>query len=220
MPPPRALPARAAPAGALEIPAERTVSAAASPTIPTTTMARANPAPEPTAPAVVPPPAVALPAAVPPRAAPLPAAAAPPPAAAASVASSPVEAARPTPPDDAPDAPPRPSGRELETRAIQNTLGRYRNAFNSLDASAASAVWPTVNERTLDRAFERLDDQNVSFDRCQIEIVGPLAEAACSGSARYVPKVGSRSPKTEARHWTFSLRKAGDGWLIQSVDAR
>jgi hypothetical protein len=112
------------------------------------------------------------------------------------------------------------SRRELEARAIQNVLGRYRNAFNSLDASAALAVWPTVNERNLVRAFERLADQDVSFESCDIEIASVVAKAACSGSARYVPKVGSRTPKEEARQWTFSLRKAGDGWLIDRVDAR
>lgn len=113
-----------------------------------------------------------------------------------------------------------PPGRELETRAIENVLNRYRNAFNRLDAGAASLVWPTVNEKTLARAFERLEDQNVLFESCQIEIGAVLAEAACSGSARYVPKVGSRTPKEEARRWRFSLRKASGGWLIDRVDAR
>jgi hypothetical protein len=108
----------------------------------------------------------------------------------------------------------------MEARAIENVLGRYRNAFNELDAGAALAVWPTVNERNLARAFERLENQDVSFESCDIEIAAVLAKAACSGSARYVPKVGSRTPKEEARRWTFSLRKAGSGWLIDRVDAR
>ena len=107
-----------------------------------------------------------------------------------------------------------------EARAIENVLGRYRIAFNKLDAGAASAVWPTVNEKTLAKAFERLESHDVSFASCQIEIFSVLAEAACSGSARYVPKVGSRTPKDEARRWRFSLRKASGGWLIDSVDAR
>ena len=99
-------------------------------------------------------------------------------------------------------------------------LGRYRNAFNTLDAGAAAAVWPTVNEKTLARAFERLEDQQVSFESCEIEIGGVHAEAACSGTARYIPKVGSRTPKAEARRWTFILRRASDGWLIDGIDAR
>ena len=110
--------------------------------------------------------------------------------------------------------------RELEARAIQNVLGRYRIAFNKLDAGAALAVWPTVNEKTLAKAFEGLESHDLSFQSCQIEIFSVLAEAACSGSARYVPKVGSRTSKAEARRWRFSLHKASSGWLIDSVDAR
>lgn len=110
--------------------------------------------------------------------------------------------------------------RDAETRAIENVLGRYRIALNTLDAGAASAVWPTVNEKTLAKAFERLESHEVSFDRCQIEIYSVLAEAACSGSARYVPAVGSRTPKDEARRWRFTLLKASGGWQIDSVEAR
>ena len=99
-------------------------------------------------------------------------------------------------------------------------LGQYRNAFNTLDAGAAVAVWPTVNEKTLLRAFERLDEQDVSFESCAIEVGGVHAEASCSGTARYVPKVGSRTPKAEARRWRFILRRASDGWLIDQIEAR
>jgi hypothetical protein len=77
-----------------------------------------------------------------------------------------------------------------------------------------------VNEKTLARAFERLEDQDVSFDSCQIEVAAVLAEAVCSGTASYVPKVGSRTPRAEARRWTFSLRKAGGEWLIDRVGVR
>lgn len=111
-------------------------------------------------------------------------------------------------------------GRELDVRAIENVLSRYRSAFNSLDAGAASAVWPTVNAKTLARAFERLEDQQVAFETCRIDVLAGLAEAACRGSARYVPKVGSRTPREGARQWKFSLRKASGAWMIDRVDAR
>jgi hypothetical protein len=123
-------------------------------------------------------------------------------------------------PADRPPTPPSSGGAAAETRAIENVLGRYRSAFNALDAGAASAVWPTVNEKNLARAFERLESHAVSFEHCEIEVAAARAEAACSGRARYVPKVGSRTPKDEARQWRFSLRKSGDGWLIDRVEAR
>ena len=124
----------------------------------------------------------------------------------------------PAPPVGMPEAP-APS-RDLDAQAIENVLGLYRNAFNRLDAGAASLVWPTVDEKTLARAFERLEDQDVSFESCQIEIAAALAEAACRGSARYVPRVGSRTGKAEARQWTFSLRKDSGEWLIDRVATR
>jgi hypothetical protein len=109
---------------------------------------------------------------------------------------------------------------EADTRAIENVLGRYRSALDTLNAGAAKAVWPAVNEKTLAKAFEALESHAVSFDRCQIEVFSVLAEAACSGRVRYVPKVGSQTPRDEPRRWRISLRKAGGGWLIDSVDAR
>ncbi|MEZ5291069.1 MAG: hypothetical protein R2745_08310 [Vicinamibacterales bacterium] len=124
--------------------------------------------------------------------------------------------AAPAPPDAVAD----PRGRALEVQAIQRVLGHYRSAFNQLDAGAASSVWPAVNERALARAFDQLEGQVVSFDDCDIHVVDRVAEAACRGSARYVPKVGRRTPREAARRWTFSLRKTDDAWLIDRVDTR
>ena len=109
---------------------------------------------------------------------------------------------------------------DTNTSGIQNALARYRQAFSSLSASAAREVWPTVNERTLSRAFDRLEEQQVSFDGCQIQVNNERAEALCNGSARYVPRVGSRTPRVERRQWRFSLVKVRDEWLIGAVDAR
>jgi hypothetical protein len=108
-----------------------------------------------------------------------------------------------------------------ETEAIQGVLGRYRTAFNALDASAAQQVWPTVDARTLERAFSGLAEQDLSFDSCRIDLNGVLAEATCRGRARFVPTVGSRTPQDQAREWRFSLRRQSNrGWLIEGVDAR
>jgi Zn finger protein HypA/HybF involved in hydrogenase expression len=103
---------------------------------------------------------------------------------------------------------------------IENALSRYRRAFNMLDVVATREVWPTVNERTLSRAFERLERQNVAFDNCQIDVNNERAEARCSGTARYVPRVGSRTTHVDQRQWRFTLVKVKDEWLIGAVDAR
>ncbi|HEY1308199.1 MAG TPA: hypothetical protein VGF24_31815 [Vicinamibacterales bacterium] len=120
----------------------------------------------------------------------------------------------------APAAPVVSSSRELDTRGINGALARYRSAFGALDATAAAKVWPTVDRRSLTRAFERLREQEVTFDDCQIELRDLRAQAFCSGIARYVPRVGSSSPQVDRRRWTFDLVKRGDEWLIGAVEAR
>jgi hypothetical protein len=77
-----------------------------------------------------------------------------------------------------------------------------------------------VNEGSLAKAFERIEDQNVSFDSCEIEIGGVAAQANCRGTARYVPKVGNKTPRDEARGWRFNLRRTYDGWIIDQVVVR
>lgn len=111
---------------------------------------------------------------------------------------------------------------EANTRAIQNTLAGYRKAFNELDARAARRVWPTVNERTLNHAFERLEQQEVSFEGCQISVNNnnERAEATCDGWARYVPRVGSRTPRVDRRQWQFSMVRVRDEWLIGALEMR
>jgi hypothetical protein len=104
--------------------------------------------------------------------------------------------------------------------AIRQTLGRYRRALSGLDAGAARAVWPSVDERALGRAFAQLQEQELQFDKCEIAVAGAAATAHCGGHARYVPRIGGRAPRTDVRQWTFNLRKVSDEWVIDAVDAR
>src|SRR4029453_5904381 len=90
---------------------------------------------------------------------------------------------------------------------IQSTLGKYRGAYERLDAEGAQAVWPSVDVRALARAFDTLSRQELAFETCVFDIAGPVATAQCQGSATYTPKVGGRAPKAERRQWTFRLRK-------------
>ena len=99
-------------------------------------------------------------------------------------------------------------------------LGRYRTAFNSLDAGAAQAVWPDVNRRALERGFNQLESQSVAFNDCSVLLHTERATARCSGRTTYVPKIGNRSKRTEARRWTFELQKSGEQWTIAAVDTR
>jgi hypothetical protein len=108
-----------------------------------------------------------------------------------------------------------PDDQALVTVALQ----RYRKAYEGLDAQSAHAVWPAVNQAALARAFDGLESQSLTFDACDVRLRGEAASATCHGSARYVPKVGSRDPHIEPRVWNFTLRKAGSDWKIDTARA-
>jgi hypothetical protein len=100
---------------------------------------------------------------------------------------------------------------------VRQALQRYRSAYEGLDARLAQSVWPAVNEAALQRAFQGLESQNLTFDACDVQFRGAQATAVCRGTTRYVPRVGSREPHVEPRTWNFTLQKAGDAWQIQNA---
>jgi hypothetical protein len=102
---------------------------------------------------------------------------------------------------------------------VQSVLQRYRSAFERLDAHSAAAVWPAVNENALARAFDGLHSQALTFDVCYVRLEDDVAAATCRGSARYIPKIGSREPRIEPRVWRFTLRKSGSDWTIENARA-
>jgi hypothetical protein len=88
-----------------------------------------------------------------------------------------------------------------------------------LNASAAHTIYPGVDERSLERAFESLDSQRVSLGRCSISMNGARAQATCQGSAMWTPKVGGGTQRS-ARTWRFDLANANGAWTITRADAR
>jgi len=149
----------------------------------------------------------ALPAAPPPTA--------PPAVSTSSGLSFPVAAASSVdaPPIVSPSQRPQPD----EAALVRQALQRYRVAYDGLDAGSAQAVWPAVNEGALAKAFEGLESQKLTFDDCRVQLQNETATATCRGTTRYVPKVGSRDPRTEPRVWNFSLRKNGGEWKIDNA---
>jgi hypothetical protein len=103
---------------------------------------------------------------------------------------------------------------------VQDALQRYRRAYGRLNVQSAEAVYPSVNRVALARAFDSLESQAITFDMCDVEVSGSMARAICHGTTRYVPKVGSRYPRTEPLVWSFELRKADGGdWTIYYAKA-
>jgi hypothetical protein len=100
---------------------------------------------------------------------------------------------------------------------VRRLLQHYRLAYETLDARSAQAVWPTVNQSVLQRAFDGLLSQQLTFADCDVQVRGETGTAVCRGTARYVPKLGSREARVESRVWSFGLRKAGADWQIDSA---
>jgi tetratricopeptide (TPR) repeat protein len=108
---------------------------------------------------------------------------------------------------------------QSDQQLIEEALQRYRWAYGGLNVQSAEAVYPTVNRVALARAFDSLESQSLTFDSCDIEIRGVLARAICHGTTHYVPKIGSRYPRTEPLVWSFELRKSNDDWTIYYAKA-
>lgn len=103
---------------------------------------------------------------------------------------------------------------------VASVLQQYTRAYGQLDARAVRAIWPSVDERALAKAFASLSSQSVSFEHCDIDVAGATAKASCRGRASYVGKVGGQEPRTEPRTVNFELRRDGEAWKIQKAEAR
>ncbi len=106
-----------------------------------------------------------------------------------------------------------------ESSIVRGVLNRYERAYSSLDAEAASSVWPGVDRTALERAFDGLASQRVSLQSCDVTVEGADAHARCAGTATWVPKVGGGA-RTAVRRWDFELRKRAGAWEIERAVAR
>ena len=115
-------------------------------------------------------------------------------------------------------APAVPDGGEQDV--VRAVLLEYTQALERLDVRATKVVYPTVDARKLQRAFEDLEQQQVRLTSCHVEITssGRGAAARCNGEATFRPKVGSRVLRVTDREWMFNLSRGGSGWQI--LDAR
>jgi hypothetical protein len=121
-------------------------------------------------------------------------------------------AARP-PASAAANVPARPD----DLQQVRAVLQQYRAAYQELSAERARAIWPDVNEPALQRAFQALESQTLTFEGCDVQLRGSTATATCRGTTQYVPKFGSREPRLEPRVWNFTLQKTGEAWQIASA---
>jgi hypothetical protein len=137
-------------------------------------------------------------------------------------------AARPQPTAAAvrpPSAPPPQAARPVEARPpavdprqeVLAALGRYRAAYESLDAGAVAQVFTGADVRELQRAFRQYKTMKVQIglDGCQTSVDGLSATASCDVTRFIDPKAGQQISRSQRE--TFRLKKVRDGWVVESV---
>ena len=107
-----------------------------------------------------------------------------------------------------------------DRRGVDAALERYRDGVAKLDAAAVRAVWPSANPQDLAREFGQLREQQVELHTCDLDIKETIAAATCTGVAGNAQKIGTANLRFDDRRWVFTLKRAGDGWLIQDVVIR
>jgi hypothetical protein len=101
-----------------------------------------------------------------------------------------------------------------QEETVRRVLQDYRRAYEELDVRAAKALWPSVDERALEKAFRQIQTQQVRLGDCGVSVSGQGANARCQVDATYRPKVGSRVVRLPAGLWTFNLARDNDRWQI------
>jgi hypothetical protein len=113
-----------------------------------------------------------------------------------------------------------PAVRVNDEDLVRRLLDEFTGAFERLDVSATKAVWPSVDDRKLRRAYGQLAAQRLSLESCGITISGRTANARCQGSATYQPKIGTRAVQIASREWMFDLSKQDAAWHIVNTVVR
>jgi hypothetical protein len=103
--------------------------------------------------------------------------------------------------------------------SVRETLRAYQDAYERMDVAAAADVWPSVDRRTLSRAFDALRSQGLVFDSCAVSVTGAQATAHCRGALEIVRKVGSALPMIIEQEWVFTMQHIGAEWKIETVSA-
>lgn len=107
-----------------------------------------------------------------------------------------------------------------DEQMVRHVLQQYRAAYEQLDAAAAKSIWPTVDERALTHAFQRLAAQRLTFRSCGISITGAGASARCRGDAEFFPKIGAKRAYTASGEWVFDLTREQTSWRIVNATVR
>ena len=106
-----------------------------------------------------------------------------------------------------------------ETAAILAALDRYARAYESLDAGAVQAVWPSAPLRRLQESFLDYSSLQMSVTGCDVQQRTDTATATCRRRQEVKLKVGRTQPPID-QQVRFRLHKVDGGWIIAGIDAQ
>jgi hypothetical protein len=117
---------------------------------------------------------------------------------------------------------PPPTPLEREQSGIEAAMERYRIAYRNRDLPAVATAFPTLPQdlhEAMTRTFENCLVYEVTFGGMEVQLTGgsdTQAEVTVRSTHTCTPQTGAGDRAT-SRDETFTLRKAGDGWVISAV---
>ncbi len=105
-----------------------------------------------------------------------------------------------------------------ENKEVLAALGRYRDAFAALDASAVQRIYPTLAASQVDqlrRTFESMKTYDIAVTQTRVDVKNDTATVRAVVAHKMVPRVGS--PQSNAVETEFRLRRDAGGWIITDV---
>lgn len=109
-------------------------------------------------------------------------------------------------------------GQPPDTKAVLETLQRYRGAFETMDIAEIRIVWPQmpmVTEKQLKELFKTVRAIKLDLKCGDPVITGDSAESTCSQGAVYVVENDRR--RSDSQQQIFKLHKVRGRWYIMSV---
>jgi ketosteroid isomerase-like protein len=97
---------------------------------------------------------------------------------------------------------------------VREVLAQFSNGYQRLDAAAVRRLWPGA-PATLRESFADMRSYQLTFENMQISVRGDTATVTTVRRIKAQPQAG-RLQETNAPT-TFTLRRAGGGWVIDSV---
>jgi hypothetical protein len=108
-----------------------------------------------------------------------------------------------------------------DQQSVARFLAAYEAAYNRLDLKTLQGMWNPMPKKVLDETSRQFRDlKSLTFQMRplgQATVNGDSAVVACTRTLSLVTKSGDRPSNNERVR--VSLRRAGSGWVISSIDA-